>query len=170
MNNDLLHDRLRDAAWRRDLTPGEAAQLQAWLAEHPGAATDWDAEVALTQTLNRLPDAPVPSNFTARVLQRAAHRPVRHTRESGHWASIWHRFLPRVAIAMVAVVAGVLTYGEYQATQRTRMARSVATISHVAAGPSAEVVVRDFDTIRRLGEARVEGGDLPDTDLLALMR
>ncbi len=69
MSNDPTYNRLRELSWRRKLTGAEEAELRAWLAAHPDAQADWEAEAGLNAALGRLPDAPVPSNFTARVLQ-----------------------------------------------------------------------------------------------------
>src|ERR1043166_4926015 len=63
------YNQLREQSWRRKLSPNEEAELRAWLAAHPEAQADWETEAGLTEVLNRLPNAPVPSNFTARVLQ-----------------------------------------------------------------------------------------------------
>ena len=62
-------DSLREKSWRRKLTAGEEASLREWLAEHPEAKRDWEKDLQLTEALEKLPDVPVPSNFTARVLE-----------------------------------------------------------------------------------------------------
>src|SRR5438105_13622263 len=69
MANDPLYNHLREINWRRKLSAAEARQMRQWLEGHPEAHADWEAELALGEGLGRLPDAPVPSNFTARVLQ-----------------------------------------------------------------------------------------------------
>src|SRR4051812_9597255 len=116
MQNDPLYTRFRELGWRK-LTPAEDAELRAWLAAHPEALADWETESTLTDALGRLPDAPVPSNFTARVMQSidreatAAARP----RTGG-----WHRLanlLPRAAMAAVVLCAGLLTFHQYQSYQ-----------------------------------------------------
>jgi hypothetical protein len=144
--------------------------LSAHWASDPQAEAQWDAELALTEGLARLPDAPVPSNFTARVLaetERLAAQPPRASAGDG-W-SWWRRFRPAMAVAMAVVVTGLVVAEQQHTSRMARMARGVATISNAAAVPSPEVM-RDFETIRRLGEARGSGRDLPDTELLALMR
>ncbi|MEY2466714.1 MAG: hypothetical protein QOD03_1235, partial [Verrucomicrobiota bacterium] len=67
--NESDYNQLREKNWRRKLTAVEQTELRAWLAAHPEASADWEAELSLTETIVRLPDAPVPTNFTARVLQ-----------------------------------------------------------------------------------------------------
>jgi len=43
--------------------------LREWLAAHPEAQESLDLETGLTEALRKVPDVPVASNFTARVLQ-----------------------------------------------------------------------------------------------------
>src|ERR1044072_8298015 len=68
MNNAELN-RLLGLALRRKLTADEEAQVQACLARDPQARAAWEEEMALSQLLNGLPDAPLASNFTAQVLE-----------------------------------------------------------------------------------------------------
>ena len=65
MNTDPVNQRWRELAWRRRLTEAELAE---WRAAHPESAPDAETEAALSDALAALPDAPVPSNFTARVI------------------------------------------------------------------------------------------------------
>jgi len=167
MNNDPLYSRLREAAWRRKLTPGETAQLEEWLAGHPEAERDWETELALSGSLERLGDVPVASNFTARVVSRAQ----RHSQQAGSperdWAGLWRRFMPRFAVVAVGAIAVLVGYGRYESSQRAKIARGVATVSEVGTIPSAEAL-RDFDTVRVLAEARNDERVAPDNELLAL--
>ncbi len=66
--NDPLFNKLREASWRRPLTASEEAELRAWLAAHPEARAEWESDTALNDLLSRVPNAPVPTNFTTRVL------------------------------------------------------------------------------------------------------
>ena len=68
MTNDPIFERWRERSWRRKLTSAEQAELRAWLAAHPEAQAEWEAEMALNDVLDQLPDAPVASNFTARAV------------------------------------------------------------------------------------------------------
>src|SRR5262245_52089399 len=67
--NESEYQALMEASWRRPLTDEEQARLDAWLRTHPAAHNEWEAEMALNRLLEQLPEAPVASNFTARVLQ-----------------------------------------------------------------------------------------------------
>ena len=68
---------LRESGWRRKLTESEQGELRAHLATNPDARADWEMESALNSALTRLPDASVPSNFTARVLQAVEREEAR---------------------------------------------------------------------------------------------
>lgn len=163
---DALHERLREAAWRRPLTAAEQAELRAWLATHPDALADWDAETALSAGLSRLPDVPVPSNFTARVLreiERAAA--VRQRRPAGFWPTLTLRhWLPRVAVAGFALAAVLVSLQLQQANRLAKVGQSLATISDVTPALAPDALV-NFDSIRRLSPAPVA-----DTELLSLLQ
>src|SRR4051812_13464337 len=101
--NDELYNEILDASSRRKLTAEEETQLRAWLAAHPEAQADWDDEALLTQQLERLPNAPLASNFTAQVMGKLELELAREERERTRrpW-SMWRRVVPRYA-AVVAV-------------------------------------------------------------------
>src|SRR6185436_14507392 len=104
MNPDPVYKRLRELSWRRPLTESEQAELRAWLAAHPEAEDDWETEKHLSAMLHKLPDAPVPSNFTARVRQAVEQETAAAGRRPGfpsRWAGRWRVFLPRTAAAVV---------------------------------------------------------------------
>src|SRR6185312_4452771 len=90
---------------------------------------DSELDTRLTKSLAKLPDAPIASNFTARVMQaiELEESRARHQRKSG-WN--WHALLPRVAVASVAVVFGGLVLHQYEiSSQRHAMADSVAQVA-----------------------------------------
>src|SRR5258708_35705536 len=69
MTNDPIYTRLRELSWRRKLSAREESELRAWLQGHPGAQSQWETEAELNQLLEALPDVPVATNFTARVIK-----------------------------------------------------------------------------------------------------
>jgi len=140
MNYD---QRLRELAWRRKLTDAELAQ---WRSAHPEGATEADTEAALSDALARLPDAPVPSNFTARVLQGLEREPMRPARPARKWPWVWHVLVPRAAVAMVVMSFGLLGYQQYRVKQRMALKDSLVTIAAVPSLPSPEIL-QDFDVI-----------------------
>lgn len=79
VNDDMpspVSQELTELAWRRGLTPDEQARLRQYLAAHPAARSQWELEAALTRALDRLPPAPVSSNFTALVLKAVQRAPA----------------------------------------------------------------------------------------------
>jgi hypothetical protein len=150
MTNDPLFQQWRETSWRRKLTDAEAAQLRAWLAAHPEEQADWEAEAGLNEVLDRLPVAPVASNFTARVLQaveRERAAASRSHKPSG-WQP-WKRWLPRMAVAAVVVGAGLFSRHEVLLAQRTKLVQSVKVVANVSLLPSP-AILEDFDAIQRL--------------------
>lgn len=150
MTNDPTYDRLRELSWRRKLAAGEAAELRAWLAAHPEALTDWEAETGLNEALGQLPDAPVPNNFTARVLhsiERESTAQVRRQRRTWEFWKNW-RWLPRAAVAAVVLGAGLFSYEQAaRSARRAEYAKSVTAVSDVASLPGPDAL-KDFDAIR----------------------
>jgi anti-sigma factor RsiW len=165
MNDDLVYQRLREIGWRRELTEDERAELSAWLAAHPEVRNDWENEAALNELLARLPDTPVPSNFTARVLE-AAERfdATSHGERAPRRIWVWRVLVPRFTMVIVLIGAGLFAYQRHALAQRVELAKSVVIVAQVHALPSPPVL-QDYEVIRRL---------LPtppaDKDLLALMQ
>src|SRR5467141_2237318 len=118
MMNDPVYTHFLELSWRRKLTSAEEIELRAWLESHPGAQAAWEAETALSDALGLLPETPVPSNFTARVMhgverdKSAASR--RATRQRAKW---WRRFIPKVALAALLAAAGIFSYAQFHAAQ-----------------------------------------------------
>lgn len=156
---------LREARWRRELTPEEAAKLREWLKANPAAREDWQLESALSHELTRLPNAPVPSNFTARVLQAVEleNAPARRAPVS-RWRWILRSLAPKTAFAAALLCVGFFSYHEARDLKRAQLARSVATVSEVASLPGPEVL-RDFDAIQQMNATPP-----PDNELLALLK
>ena len=149
MTNDPIHDRLRELSWRRQLTGAEEAQLRAWLAAHPEAQADWEAEAGLNAALGRLPDVPVPSNFTTRVVQAAEREAAAGLRQPGWKWGGWPRlrWLPRVALTATVVSAVLVSCLVVQDVQRKNLVESVAVVSMVSSLPGPDIL-KDFDAIR----------------------
>jgi anti-sigma factor RsiW len=158
---------LTERAWRRALSPDEKARLRQHLAAHPQARRQWECEVALTNALNRLPPAPVSSNFTALVLQavqRAPARPVWRDRlDPASWFPAG--WMPRVALGVTMVCLSLLTAREYQTIQRQRMARDLASVGSLATLEPVDCL-RNFQTIQNLSRVQVA----PDDALLEALR
>jgi anti-sigma factor RsiW len=152
---------IKETGWRRVLSGDEKAALQRFLAAHPEAQEAWREEEALNHLLERLPVAPVSTNFTARVLQAAqAARPRSAWRDWFAWYG-WlpEGRLPRLAMCFVMIGLGLFSFRESQAGHRAKMARELAGVSRVAALPSMEWL-KDFDTINRISQVKVADDDL----------
>jgi anti-sigma factor RsiW len=149
MTNDPIYDRLCELSWRRKLTDAEEAELRAWLATRPEAKADWETEARLNSALGRLPDVPVSSNFTARVMQAVEREAAAELRQGERKWQFWRRlrWLPKVAFAAIALGAGVLSYHQIQAARFAEYAHSVAAVSDVSSLPAPDVL-KDFDAIR----------------------
>ena len=167
MAQDCSDHSLRETNWQRRLTPAEEAELNAWLATHPEAASDWQEELALTEALHRLPDVPLASNFTARVVDAAMRDAVAETRKRS-WLDLrsWSiaRWLPRLAFGLVIGAAGFFSFQQLHEVQYGKMAQSVSVLSEVASVPGPEAL-RDFEAIRVL-----DASPAADEELLRLFR
>jgi anti-sigma factor RsiW len=166
--NDPLYNSLRESSWRRKLSVAEEAELRAWLAAHPEAQADWEAETGLTAALGRLPDAPVPSNFTARVLQAVEREtPAAETRPAAWrwWTQLSPaRWLARLGFAVIVLGAGLISYHETRVVQRNKIAHGLKLVTEVSPMPSPEIL-QDFDAIRVLNQTPAA-----DVQLLTLLQ
>jgi hypothetical protein len=165
MGTDPFYEKLREISWRRKLNSTEEHDLREWLAAHPEAQESLDLETGLTEALRKVPDVPVASNFTARVLQAVERETMAESRAQVSRRKVWWklpRWLPKVASATVVVMAGLFAYfhnTSVEATQRAA-AKSVAGVPL----PSPEILT-NFDAIRI-----VSATPAPDEQLLALFQ
>jgi negative regulator of sigma E activity len=163
MKDNELHSKLRESGWRQKLTEAEQAGLRAYLAANPDARADWEMESALNAALARLPDAPAPSNFTARVLQAVEREEGRPRAWSWRWN--WHLLVPRVAFAAAVITFTGLAFQHHEIyRQRTALARNVALVTRGQPMPSPEAL-ENFDAIRRMSQPQHA-----DDELLVLMQ
>jgi hypothetical protein len=134
--------------WRRKLSEAERSALR--------AQPELELEARLTAALAKIPDAPVPSNFTARVLT-AVELDEAAARRSRNWTLNWRLLWPRVAaVAAILIFAGVSVQWHESHSQRAALARSVAL---VAAQPLPSVdALENLDAIQRMSRpARADG-------------
>ena len=164
MINNPIYTRLRELSWQRKLTPAEEAELRAWLEAHPEARADWEAEARLNAALGRLPDVPVASNFTARVLQAVERDATTKPLRVPWWAWPRLRALATAACAGSALGAALLCYLLIHSVERRKLADSVAAVAEVSSLPSPEDL-QDFDAIRVSNPTPA-----PDEQLLALLK
>jgi len=168
MTDDPVLQKLREISWRRPLTEAERAELEACFKAHPETREDWAVEMALTASLAQLPEPPVPSNFTSRVLQALERETLAETRSQtspSWWQTLARKTRWAMGTSFAALLAssGLLLHG-YHLHQRQELAKSVMLVSGVEALPNANVLA-DFDAIRALNQSPA-----PDEQLLALLQ
>lgn len=142
-------DQLIDLARRRMLSAEEQVRLDQLLAAAPGAWPERDEELALSRLLAGLPDAPLASNFSARVMQAIDLADARAARDAVDTGPNWwpRRWFGRLAWATAAVAVSGFSWLQYQNWQRAETARSLQVITEVASVPSVEAL-KDFDVIQ----------------------
>ncbi len=151
---DVRDDDLFRLSLQPELSPEEESQLEAWLAAQPDARAAWEADRALGRALQSLPDAPVSSNFTARVMQELDLEEARASQKPRGWRLLW----PRLGWATVAALA-LTIFGTQQFlnVQRTQFAADAALVSKdIARLPDA---FRDFDVVDSLREIPAASDD-----------
>jgi anti-sigma factor RsiW len=164
MSNERFQS-LHEAGWRRPLTEAERAELAALLSARPEARADWEVEAGLNEALHRLPDAPMSSNFTARVLQQIEREElVAERARKAAWRFFdMRQWLPRFAVGAVAAAAVVFSVHSYTVASRAKIVQSVAVLSEVTPAPAPDLLA-DFDSIRKLDAT--QGADTELLDLL----
>jgi negative regulator of sigma E activity len=158
MKNEPLQNPLCELLWRRKLTDAERAGLHA----QPEMQADLETESRLSEALTRLPDAPVPSNFTARVLQSVERESARPRATSWSWT--WRVLVPRVAVAAVVITFAGLGIHRYELNvHRAALAKNVVLVAAAQPMPSVDAL-KNFNAIQRMSQPHA------DDELLALLR
>jgi len=156
--NDVRKEELIRLSMKRELTAEEEANLEKWLATHPEARAQWEEERALSRAIHSLPDVPVSSNFTSRVLQAVDMEETGEARKerSRHR---WFRFLlPRIGwAAAVAAVIGVAIHN--RSTERKELEGALVSLPIDFTKLPAPDVLADFDAINQLRQASVTTDD-----------
>jgi len=123
---------------------------------------DAELEKRLTNALAKLPDAPVASNFTARVMA-AIDLEESHLQRKWKFNWNWHVLIPRVAVAAVALVMAGVAFNQHEiSAQRQQIANSVALVATQVPGVEA---LKNFDAIKRMSQPAHA-----DDELLALLQ
>jgi hypothetical protein len=120
----------------------------------------------LRELLSRLPNAPVASNFTARVMQSVE---LEESRRARKWEFIfnWRAFLPRAAVATVAILfAGLMLQHHELNSHRAVLAQNVALVAEAQPMPSVDAL-KNFDAIQRMSQTTKTRSD---DELLALLQ
>jgi anti-sigma factor RsiW len=157
--NESEYMNLRETAWRRPLTAEEKARLQSYLVVHPEAQFEWESDAGLNMALANLTDAPLSSNFTARVLQAIELEELRQSRRSSGWFRNIRLWLPRFAVAGLVVGLGGLGYQQIHLHHIQEQAKSVELVTKVAVALPDMAMWEDFDAIARLGQTQPSSQD-----------
>jgi anti-sigma factor RsiW len=168
--NEVRNDELMQLSMRRELAPEEWSLLEAHFAARPEDRARWEEERALSRAVQSLPDMPISSNFTARVLQTIEAEQSHAIRKAvpRPWLP---RLLPRLGLgALAASVAFFSAQKWFQAATNEKFARDISlAATDLATVPNPEVVLQDFDAIRELGQmSAVSVSD--DDELLRLLQ
>jgi negative regulator of sigma E activity len=143
----------RERVWRR---PVSGAERAAWRGQ-----PELELEARLTDALAELPDASVPSNFTARVMASIDLEEARLARSrGGRWN--WHLLLPRMAVATAIVLFTGLGFQQYQVShRRTEMVRTVSAVASATVPVPSADVLENLEVIQRMSQT-----SHADTELL----
>ncbi len=158
---------LVEESWRRPLTVDEQARLDAWLVANPAGRSEWEADVSLTRELQRLPDAPLASNFTGQVMLAVDRELAAAARRPSFLDTVtrwFRRPASRLAWAVLLVGVGLFGYQQHRAGVRNELAKGFSALASMAA-LSDPAVFKDFDAVRRLGQA----APTDDEELLAVL-
>jgi len=156
---DNLSPEQREKLWRRP--PG--GQPDAAIKGQPDA----ELEASLTDALARMPDQPVPSNFTARVLDAIDREEASAVRSHGRrwsWRVLWPRLAMGTALLLFAGI-GVQRYEVVQ-EHRAEVANSLRVMASASTTAVPDVdALKNFDAIQRMGQSAHA-----DTDLLVALQ
>jgi len=160
MKNEPLQNPLHELVWRRKLTDAERAGLGA----QPEVQADLEIESRLSEALARLPDAPMPSNFTARVLQAVEREGARPRATNWSWTWTWRVLVPRAAVAAVVIAfAGLGIHRHELNAYRATLARNVVLVAAAQPLPSVDAL-KNFNATQRMSQPRA------DDELLVLLQ
>ena len=141
--------KLHESLWRKPLSGAERAKLR--------TQPELELEARLTAALAKMPDAPVPSNFTTRLLEVIESEAQRSTR-SYRWN--WRALFPRLAVAAAVLIFAGISIQRYEtSSHRQEIARRVAAVASTSSQPSVEAL-ENLDAIMRMSQSAHADGDL----------
>lgn len=155
---DVRNDELIRLSLKPELSAEDEARLEKFLAASPTARATWEEERALSRALQSLPDVPVSSNFTSRVMQAIdleEKREERAKRSRGWLHALW----PRLSWGVAALLLTLFGFYEWRVSKRIQLAQDVALVSKdVSKLPSAEVL-QDFEAVNLLRQVSATSDD-----------
>lgn len=146
----------QNSVWRRPLTDSERAALR--------QVPELEVEERLTESLAKMPDVPVATNFTARVMD-AVDREESTSTAFRFFRRDWRMLLPRImATAIVLIFTGIFWERYELSSQRVTLVKNVAQVASTKPIPSVDALY-NFDAIQRMSQPVTA-----DTEVLALMQ
>ena len=146
MNN--RPDNLPESLWRRPLSFTERAALR----DQP----ELEMEAQLTGVLEKIAAVPVPSNFTARVLDAVELV----EKKSGRAGWSWRLLLPRMAVATAVLIFAGVSLQRYEVhSQRVALMKNIALVAVAQPLPSVDAL-ENLDAIQRLSQSSHADGEL----------
>ena len=143
---------LRESLWRRTSSPADRVKT--------AGQPDLQAEARLTEALTRLPDAPVASNFTSRVLAAIDLDERQTVRTQSRSAWNWRALFPRFAVACAVLMFAGISIQHYEVSaQRYALVKNVAMVATSRPMPSVDAL-ENLDAIQRMGQSSHADGEL----------
>lgn len=161
MNQPSEYEDLLSIRWIRELNGREQDRLERLLSADPKWKAQWQEDMAVLEAVLRLPDVPVASNFTSRVVAALPCAPD----ESGPalllpTKRIWFRRLawaPKwcLGFGFAALLALAVFYGEYKRAKSMQFVESLTVITESETAPTMEES-KHFEFIQELAPVPLE--------------
>ncbi len=161
--SETEYQKLLSARLQRRLTEAENNRLEELASLHPEIRDHLDEEMRLNGLLNRLTDAPLSSNFTARVVEaaRLSELPGSAARRRRLFGWLPMRWLHAATVGAMALTVAWIVQDQRQVAMRAELAGDLAVITSVAMAPDPELdALTHFDEINRLGEQPIVDDEL----------
>ena len=161
MNQPSEYEDLLSIRWIRELNGWEQGRLARLMSADPKWKARWEEDMAVLAAVRRLPDVPVASNFTSRVVAALPCAPD----ESGpalllppkrswfrrlSWAPKWG-----LGFGFAAMLALAVFYGEYKRAKSMRLVESLTVITESETAPTMEES-KHFEFIQELAPVPLE--------------
>lgn len=161
MNQPSEYEDLLSIRWIRELNGREQNRLARLLSADPGWQARWEEDMRVLEAVRRLPDVPVASNFTSRVLEALPDEagdpspaPLSPTKRSWFrrlaWAPKWG-----LGFGFASILALAVFYGEYKRAKSMRLVESLTVITESKTAPIMEEL-QHFEFIQELAPVPLE--------------
>lgn len=142
---------MNESLWRRKLSGAERAALR----NQPESELD----ARLTEALGKISHAPVPYNFTARVLEAIELEEAKAARSRG-WTWNWRTLFPRMAVATAVLIFAGVSIQRYEIhSQHAQLMKNVAMVATTQPLPSVDAL-ENLDAIQRMSQSGHADGEL----------